>query len=90
MLGPIFGGWGFALALQIQVIGFPFWTIMLLSGLACVLSLAVREGDGHEIKLEGEEEEAEAEAAEKLTSTITEEADLERRNDAGITQITAP
>jgi MFS family permease len=88
MLGPVFGGWGFALALQIQVIGFPFWVIMLLSALACVLSLAVREGDGHEIKMEGEEEE---EAAEKLMQRIdTDVVDVERRNNAGMAEIRTP
>jgi hypothetical protein len=59
MLGPVFGGWGFALALNWNFIPFPFWAAMILSGLACVLSLAVHEGDGHEIKLEGEEDESE-------------------------------
>jgi hypothetical protein len=56
MLGPVFGGWGFALALNINFVAMPFWVIMVLAGLAALLSLAVYEGDGHEIKLEGDEE----------------------------------
>jgi len=88
MLGPIFGGWGFALALQIQVIGFPFWVIMLLSALACVLSLAVKEGDGHEIKMEGEEEEEEEEKLlQKINTDVT---DVERRINAGMAEIRTP
>jgi hypothetical protein len=55
MLGPIFGGWGFALALNLKFVAMPFWAAMILSGLACLLSLAVFEGDGHEIKLDGDE-----------------------------------
>jgi hypothetical protein len=57
MLGPVFGGWGFALALNMKFVAMPFWVAMLLSASACVLSLAVYEGDGHEIKLEGDEDE---------------------------------
>jgi len=57
MLGPVFAGSSFAWALNIKFIALPFWLAMILSATACVLSLAVYEGDGHEIKLEGDEDE---------------------------------
>jgi predicted MFS family arabinose efflux permease len=59
MLGPLLGGWAFALALDIKFVAMPFWVMLVFSCLAATLSFWVKEGDGHEIKLEGEEEEAE-------------------------------
>jgi len=56
MLGPVFAGWGYALALNINFVALPFWLSMVLSALACVLSLAIYEGSGHEIWLEGDED----------------------------------
>jgi MFS family permease len=56
MLGPVLGGWGYALALNINFVAMPFWASMILSIGACFLSLAIYEGSGHEIKLEGDEE----------------------------------
>jgi hypothetical protein len=61
MLGPVFGGWSFALALDWKFVAMPFWVMAVFSALAIILSFWVYEGDGHEIKMEGEEEE-EAEA----------------------------
>jgi hypothetical protein len=77
MLGPVFGGWGFALALNWKFVAMPFWAAMVLSAFACVLSLAVYEGDGHEIKLEGDEEEADDEVVEK---PMVERIDVEVAN----------
>ncbi len=57
MLGPLLGGWAFALALDMQFVAMPFWVMLVFSCLAATLSFWVREGDGHEIKLEGEEDE---------------------------------
>jgi MFS family permease len=82
MLGPIFGGWGFALALNLKFVAMPFWAAMILSGLACLLSLAVFEGDGHEIKLDGDEAiEDMTEIKDKVEKTDVELANgvLERR-----------
>jgi MFS family permease len=61
MLGPLFGGWSFALALNWEFVAMPFWAMMVFSVFAATLSWWVYEGDGHEIKLEGEEDEAEEE-----------------------------
>jgi hypothetical protein len=57
MLGPVLGGWGYALALNINFVAMPFWASMVLSGAACFLSLAIYEGSGHEIRLETDDEE---------------------------------
>ncbi|KAF2673980.1 MFS general substrate transporter [Microthyrium microscopicum] len=92
MLGPVMGGWGFALALQIRLVIFPFWTIMVLSALAVVFSLALTEGDGHEVKLEGEEEEfeeAEKDAAEANDVEVaTDEAS--KRDGLGLKDVHTP
>jgi predicted MFS family arabinose efflux permease len=60
MMGPLLGGWAFALALDMHFVAMPFWVMLVFSALAAVLALWVKEGDGHEIKLEGEEELEEA------------------------------
>ena len=58
-LGPVVGGWGYGRGLRVGVVGCAWWG---LAGSAAVGALAgglVREGDGHEILLEGEEREEE-------------------------------
>ena len=95
MLGPIFGGWGFALALQIRTVVLPFWVIMVFSALAVVLSLAIWEGDGHEIKLDGEEEEQEEEPMKDEKPSVM-KLDVEfasgvgYRENAGMAEIRTP
>lgn len=56
-VGPILGGWIFGRGLKIGVVGMAWWFI---SGIAIIGSIAgtfVKEGDGHELLLEGEERE---------------------------------
>jgi len=58
MLGPILGGWGFGLGLKVGVVGVAFWVLMLFSFAGGLFGWLVKDGDGHEIILEGEEEDA--------------------------------
>ncbi|OCL13134.1 MFS general substrate transporter, partial [Glonium stellatum] len=54
-VGPILGGWIFGRGLKLGVVGMAWW---FLAGIAVIGSIAgpfVKEGDGHEILLEGEE-----------------------------------
>jgi hypothetical protein len=69
--------------------------MMIFSALAVFLSLAVWEGDGHEIKLEGEEDEEE-ELIKDEKPTVTKldveftSGDAERRGNAGMAEIRTP
>lgn len=63
-VGPALGGWLYGVGLEKGVVGASFWALAVMAGLTCLASNWVREGDGHEIWLEGDEEaEAEAEVA---------------------------
>lgn len=58
------GGWLYGVGLDHGVVGIAFWVLAIMAGVVCVASTFVREGDGHEIRLEGDDEaEEEAERA---------------------------
>lgn len=59
-IGPTLGGALYGLGLRNGIVGAVFWGLSGLAMLNCVASYWVREGDGHEIWLEGDKE-AEAE-----------------------------
>ena len=63
-IGPALGGWLYGVGLKHGVVGLVFW---VMAGMACCTIVAshwVTEGNGHEIRLEGDDEaEEEAEAA---------------------------
>ena len=59
-IGPSLGGTLYGLGLRHGVVGAVFWGLSGLAVLNCIASNWVREGDGHEIYLEGDKE-AEAE-----------------------------
>jgi hypothetical protein len=62
-IGPALGGYLYGLGLKHGVVGAVFWGLSGVAVLSIVASGWVREGDGHEIRLEGDDEaEAEAEA----------------------------
>lgn len=62
-VGPALGGYLYGQALRLGVVGAVFWALAGVAILSIVASNWVREGDGHEIRLEGDDEaEAEAEA----------------------------
>lgn len=66
-IGPALGGWIYGKGLEIGVVGLAFWGLAAVAGLSIVASGFVREGDGHEIRLEGDDEaEREAERENRL------------------------
>jgi hypothetical protein len=56
-IGPALGGKLYGVGLKGGVVGAVFWGLSGVAVLNCVASHFVREGDGHEIILEGDEEE---------------------------------
>lgn len=64
-LGPIGAGWVFGRGLEIGVGGLPFWIMAGVAMFEVLVSWMLREGDGHEIWLEGEKEEVDGHAGEE-------------------------
>jgi MFS family permease len=60
-IGPALGGWVYGVGLEKGVVGATFWALACFGGLSCFASNFVKDGDGHELRLEGDDE-AEAEA----------------------------
>ncbi|RFU28533.1 hypothetical protein B7463_g7809, partial [Scytalidium lignicola] len=60
-IGPAFGGWLYGYGLEKGVVGIVFWSIAVMAVGNVVASTFVTEGNGHEIRLDGDDE-AEAEA----------------------------
>ncbi|KAF7861449.1 hypothetical protein EAF04_008014 [Stromatinia cepivora] len=60
-VGPALGGYLYGVGLSRGYVGLVFWVLAGMAGVTCLASTFVREGDGHEIWLEGDEE-AEEEA----------------------------
>jgi len=58
-VGPVVGGWLFGLGLRGGVVGGVWWALAGMAGMGAVASAWVREGDGHEVFLEGEGEDGE-------------------------------
>ncbi|ESZ98459.1 hypothetical protein SBOR_1121 [Sclerotinia borealis F-4128] len=63
-VGPAIGGYLYGVGLSGGYVGLVFWVLTGMAGVTCLASNFVREGDGHEIWLEGDEE-AEEEAKAK-------------------------
>ncbi|KAI5923148.1 major facilitator superfamily transporter [Camillea tinctor] len=57
--GPVIGGWLYGLGLSHGLVGGVFWGMAGMAIFGLVVSLWVREGNGHEIWLEGDAEEEE-------------------------------
>ena len=64
-VGPVVGGWGYGRGLRIGVVGCAWWGLAGSAVLGAVAARLVREGNGHEILLEGEEREQEEEEEEE-------------------------
>lgn len=65
-VGPALGGLLYGLGLEKGCVGAAFWVLALMATGVCVASTFVKEGDGHEIRLDGDgEAEEEAEEANK-------------------------
>lgn len=60
-IGPAMGGYLYGLGLKYGVVGAVFWGLSCVAICSIIASGWVREGDGHEIRLDGDDE-AEAEA----------------------------
>ncbi|KAF4125750.1 Major Facilitator Superfamily [Geosmithia morbida] len=56
-IGPMVGGLVYGLGLDAGVVGVVWWAMSAVAVLGFLASLFVREGDGHEIWLEGDQEE---------------------------------
>jgi hypothetical protein len=59
-MGPSLGGIFYGIGLSHGVVGAVWWGLSGWAIVNCIFSNWVREGDGHEVKLEGDDE-AEAE-----------------------------
>ncbi|UKZ46454.1 hypothetical protein TrVGV298_000657 [Trichoderma virens] len=55
-IGPMVGGVVYGFGLNKGIIGLVWWGLSSVAICACLTSLVVKEGDGHEIWLEGDEE----------------------------------
>lgn len=63
-IAPALGGWLYGVGLEKGCVGAVFWGLAGMAGITCLASNFVREGDGHEIRLDGDDEaEEEAERA---------------------------
>ncbi|OAQ62066.1 MFS transporter [Pochonia chlamydosporia 170] len=56
-MGPITGGVVYGYGLSRGYVGLVFWLLSCVAICACLASLLVKEGDGHEIWLDGDEDE---------------------------------
>ncbi|OCK75989.1 MFS general substrate transporter [Lepidopterella palustris CBS 459.81] len=66
-VGPILGGWIFGTGLNIGVVGLAWWTLAGVAVAGAIAGTAVREGDGHEILIEGEVLDDESDAIRRRT-----------------------
>ncbi|KAL7896588.1 major facilitator superfamily domain-containing protein [Trichoderma sp. SZMC 28014] len=55
-IGPMVGGVVYGFGLNKGIIGLVWWALSSVAVCACLTSLVVKEGDGHEIWLEGDKE----------------------------------
>lgn len=55
-IGPSLGGYLYGIGLEKGVVGAVWWGLSCVAMIGCVASNWVREGDGHEVVLEGDEE----------------------------------
>lgn len=56
-VGPVLSGWWYGYGLDIGMVAWGWWGVALVSAMGSVAALAMYEGNGHEIVLEGEDEE---------------------------------
>jgi hypothetical protein len=58
-VGPILGGWIFGRGLKVGIVALAWWFIGGISVIGVLAAIFVKEGDGHELLLEGEVREGE-------------------------------
>lgn len=54
--GPVLGGYLYSVGLQKGVVGIGWWSLGAIAVLGAIAGTFVRDGDGHEIWLDGEQE----------------------------------
>jgi hypothetical protein len=52
--GPVMGGWIFGKGLDMGIVGLAWWILGCVAVVGVIVAQWVREGDGHEVLLEGE------------------------------------
>jgi hypothetical protein len=52
--GPVMGGWIFGRGLDMGIVGLAWWILGCVAVVGVIVAQGVREGDGHEVLLEGE------------------------------------
>lgn len=55
-VGPVVGGWWYGYGLDIGMVAWGWWSVAAVSAVGCLTALAMYEGSGHEVRLEGEDE----------------------------------
>lgn len=55
-VGPVVGGWWYGYGLDIGMVAWGWWGTAGVAVLGCFTAMAMHEGSGHEIFLEGEED----------------------------------
>ncbi|KAI9744021.1 MAG: hypothetical protein M1818_002755 [Claussenomyces sp. TS43310] len=70
-IGPVLAGWIYGVGLSHGVVGAAWWGLSGVALCGCVASRFVSEGDGHEIRLEGDDE-AEAEFQAEVAAAVSE------------------
>ena len=66
--GPAVAGYLFGVGLNVGVVGLAWWALAAVASFGVLTSTWVREGSGHEIKLEEDEEEEQEQQAAPMTS----------------------
>ncbi|KAJ6788732.1 hypothetical protein PWT90_03930 [Aphanocladium album] len=56
-VGPVVGGWWYGYGLDIGMVAWGWWSVAAVSAVGCTTALAMYEGSGHEVRLEGEDDE---------------------------------
>lgn len=64
-IGPILFSWVFGRGLDMGVVGLAWWLMASVAIVGCAIAQGVREGDGHEILLDGEVKDSDGEVRSK-------------------------
>jgi len=60
-VGPVLGGWLFGKGLQVGIVGLAYWCLAGVAIIGAFSAAFVKDGDGHEILMEGEVREEDGE-----------------------------
>ena len=62
-IGPLLGGWAYGKGLKAGIVGAAWWGLAGVATVGCLAGTFVKDGNGHEILLDGEDEEMERNGA---------------------------